>query len=70
MRGSFVDLLRGHCLSAKALSTTIELVVYNKKRNHNGGHDDFLLTCNIGYKKHYCRSHTYGIETKVFPEKF
>jgi len=33
---------------------TLEAWKY-KKRNHNGGHDDFLFNCNIGYKRHHDR---------------
>ena len=58
LRAGFVDLLRIRCLSAKSLlaaSTELVLVyirtVNIKKRNHNGSHDDFLLSCKIGCKK-------------------
>ena len=30
---------------------TLEVCKY-KKRNHNGGHEDILLKCNVGCKKH------------------
>jgi len=38
-----------------------------KKRNHNGGHDDFLLNCNIGYKTHTA---DLALMTSIFTNAF
>ena len=59
MRTSFVGLLRKSVSQSKAASRlqlslcwcTSEACKY-KKRNHSGGHGDFLLNCNIDCKKH------------------
>jgi len=59
MRASFVDPLRESVswskfatgVRLKACFCTSEMCKY-KNRNHNDGHDDSLLNCNIDSKKH------------------
>jgi len=50
--GVIVRKLSRYVASIKRVLVYISTYVNIKKRNHNGGHDDFLLNCNIGYKKH------------------
>jgi len=71
MRESFVDQLR-ESVSLSTVATRLRLNVcwYTsearkyRKCNHNGGHNDFLLNCNISCKKHTANL---GLKPPIFP---
>jgi len=60
MRVQFVEALLRKSVSSSKISTPLLLnlcwciseACKYKNRNHNGGHDNFLLNYNIGWKKH------------------
>jgi len=69
MRAIYADLLR-ESVPYREVTTRLRLKVWwctsearkYKKRDHNAASDNFLLNCNIAWKKAYCRSFICGIE--------